>query len=264
MWWEFALIGLGAGFAAGYLGIGGGLIIVPPLMLVFSRDPATAPVASHLAVATSLATMLATSASSIWAHHRRRAVRWATVKTLAPGLALGALVGAWLADQVSTEWLARVFGAFALLAGLQLLFLGRDTGDVDELDGRLPGRTVQGAVGGLIGGVSSLVGIGGGSLTAPWLMAHGVRAQAAVATAAACGYPIALAGTAAFAWLGRTETAGVNSLGYVHLPALIGIAAFSVLAAPLGARAVHNSPPHWVRRAFGVLLLLVAGRLLAG
>jgi uncharacterized membrane protein YfcA len=118
------------------------------------------------------------------------------------------------------------------------------------------------AVGGVIGAISSLVGIGGGSLTAPWLMWHGIRAQTAVATAAACGYPIALAGTLAFMRLGADNTALDNTLGYVHLPALFGIAVCSVLTAPLGAWLTHKSPPHMVRRAFGVFLLLVAARML--
>ncbi len=259
MWWEFALIGLGAGFAAGYLGIGGGLVVVPGLILVFSRDPATAPVASHLAVATSIGTMLATSLSSVWAHHRRGAVCWDVVRRLAAGLLLGAAGGAWLADGISTRMLAMVFGGFAAIAGMQLLLFRPR-----ERPGKLPGAIGSTGVGAAIGSLSSLVGIGGGSMTAPWLMWHGVRAQTAVATAAACGYPIAVAGTAAFMLLGREETRGLSSLGYVHLPALAGIAVFSVLAAPLGAWAVHASPPQGVRRAFGVLLLLVAARIFLG
>ncbi|MEE4174687.1 MAG: sulfite exporter TauE/SafE family protein [Xanthomonadales bacterium] len=254
MVWEFALIGLVAGFAAGYLGIGGGFVVVPALLWIFGRDPATASTAAQLAVGTSLATMLATSLSSIVAHHRRGAVRWTVVRRLTPGLLAGAAVGAWIADGVSTRALALVIAVFAALAGLQLLFLrGR------ERERPLPGRTGSTAIGGLIGGISSLIGIGGGSITAPWLMAHGVRAQAAVATAAACGYPIALAGTLGFVILGwdLSET-GMGTLGHVHIAAFAGIAVTSVLAAPAGAWAVHKSPPHQVRRAFGVFLLLVA------
>ncbi len=251
---EFALIGLIAGLAAGYLGIGGGLIIVPALIHVYSRDPATAAISSHMAVATSLASMLATSLSSIWAHHRRRAIDWSLVKRLLPGLLLGAAAGAWVADQVPTSLLGRIFGAFAVLAGLQLLILkAREAGHP------LPGRLGSSAVGATIGSVSSLVGIGGGSMTAPWLMWHGIRAQAAVATAAACGYPIAVAGTAMFFGLSH----GGSGQGYIDLPAVAGIAVAGVITAPLGAWLVHKSPPQRVRRAFGILLLLVGARLLA-
>ena len=257
MGWEFALIGLAAGFAAGYLGIGGGFVVVPALLWMFGKDPATAGVAAQLAVGTSLATMLATSLSSILAHHRRGAVRWSVVGRMTPGLLAGALLGAWIADGVSTRSLSLVIAVCAALAGLQLLLFRAREGERP-----LPGPAGSTGVGGMIGAISSLIGIGGGSLTAPWLMAHGVRAQAAVATAAACGYPIAVAGTLGFVGLGWEESVpGVPPLGHVHLAAFAGIAVFSVLAAPLGAWAVHKSPPHLVRRAFGVFLVLVAIRI---
>ena len=257
MGWEFALIGLAAGFAAGYLGIGGGFVVVPALLWIFNRDPATAGAAAQLAVGTSLATMLATSLSSIIAHHRRGAVRWNVFRRLAFGLLGGALLGAWIADGVSTRSLSLVIATFAALAGLQLLvFRAR------EQERPLPGPVASTGVGGLIGAISSLIGIGGGSITAPWLMAHGVRAQAAIATAAACGYPIALAGTLGFIALGwNAAETGTKTLGHVHLAAFAAIAIFSVLAAPVGAWAVHKSPPHQVRRAFGVFLLVVAAQI---
>lgn len=254
--WEFALVGLAAGFAAGYLGIGGGFVVVPALLWLFTKNPATATHAVHLAVGTSLATMLATSLSSIIAHHRRGAVRWDVFGRLVVGLLGGALLGAWIADQVSTRTLSLVVAAVAFLAGLQLLLF-----KAEERDMPLPGRARGTLVGGLIGSVSSLVGIGGGALTAPWLMWHGVRAQQAVATAAAGGYPIAVAGAAGFVVTGWDEALGPGTLGYVHLGAALGIAVFSVIAAPVGAWAVHKSPPQRVRRAFGVFLLLVAARI---
>lgn len=257
MWLEFGLIGALAGFAAGYLGIGGGLIVVPALTWLFLRETATADFAVHLAVATSLATMLVTSLSSIIAHQRRQAVDWSVVRRFTPGLLGGAVAGAFLADHISTRGLAAVFGGFALLAGLQL-GLGRQP----EAHKPLPGRASQALTGGVIGLVSSLVGIGGGSMTGPWLMWHGVRAQIAVATAAACGYPIALAGSASFAAIGPEIDA--YTLGYVHLPALGGIALVSAVTAPLGAAAVHRTPPQRVRRVFGLLLLLIAWRMLTG
>jgi len=256
MWLEFGLIGALTGFLAGYLGIGGGLVMVPALTWLFSRDAATADHAVHLAVATSLSTMLVTSLSSIIAHHRHRAVLWRTVRRFTPGLLLGAATGAWLADRLATRQLGMVFGAYALLTGLQLMLRSGSQGHR-----ALPGWVGHGLVSGVIGLISSMVGIGGGSMTVPWLMWHGIRAQTAVATAAACGYPIALAGTVSFVLLGADTTG--SSLGFVHLPAFTGIAMLSALTAPLGARAVHGSPPHLVRRVFGGMLLLVAWRMLA-
>ena len=259
MYIEFALIGIVAGYLAGFLGIGGGFVVVPALTLLFLRDSATAPWAIHMAVATSLATMLVTSLSSIVAHHRRGAIRWLLVRSLAGGLVAGAVLGAVIADALQGDALVRVFGAFAILAGLQLI-LGRHP------DGEkpLPHQPAVSLVGMLIGAISSLIGIGGGALTGPWQMWHGIRAQNAVATSAACGYPIAVAGTLSFVWLGWQGGLPGQALGYVHLPAFAGIALTSALAAPLGAATVHRLPPLLVRRIFGVFLVLVGLRMLGG
>ncbi len=256
IWVDYALIGLLAGFAAGYLGIGGGLILVPALTWLFTRDAGLAPHAVHVAVATSLSTMLVTSLSSIIAHHRHRAIDWTITRQLAPGLVAGAVSGAIIADGLSTRVLAAVFGVYAFSAGIQLIASPDARGEKP-----LPGATGKGLVGWIIGAISSLVGIGGGSMTAPWLLWHGKRAQNAVATAAACGYPIALAGTVSFIWLGQDIAGAGPSLGYVHLPAFAGVVLFSVLAAPLGAAAVHRSPPGVVRRIFGGFMLVVAVRM---
>jgi uncharacterized membrane protein YfcA len=256
MWLDYALIGLVAGFAAGYLGIGGGLILVPALTWLFSHDASVAGYAVHMAVATSLSTMLVTSLSSMLAHHRHRAIDWPLTRRLTPGLLAGAVLGAVIADWLSMRALAAVFGGYALLAGLQLIAGAETRGDRP-----VPGTAGKSLVGLLIGTVSSLVGIGGGSMTVPWLLWHGTRAQNAVATAAACGYPIAIAGTLSFVFLGQDLGRPGFDLGYVHLPAFAGVVALSVLAAPLGAAVVHRSPPGVVRRIFGVFLLAVAFRM---
>lgn len=257
MWLEFMAIGLVAGYLAGFLGIGGGFVVVPALTYIFLQDTELSGMAIHYAVATSLSTMLVTSLSSIWAHQKRGAVQWGVVRTLAPGLVLGAILGAAIADQLPGKVLTQVFGAFALLAGLQLVVAKQPEAHRD-----LPGKFATGLIGTLFGAISSLVGIGGGSLTAPWLMWHRIRAQLAVATAAACGYPIALAGTISYVLLGRLGETQASASGYVHLPAFIGIAVTSALAAPLGVAMVHRLPPQVVRRAFGVFLLLVGMRML--
>lgn len=258
MWLEFMAIGLVAGYLAGFLGIGGGFVVVPALTYLFLSEAGLSAMAIHYAIATSLATMLVTSLSSIWAHQKRGAVQWATVRALAPGLVIGAVLGAAIADQLPGEVLTRVFGGFALLAGLQLVLSKQPEAHRD-----LPGPLKTGLIAALFGAISSLVGIGGGSLTAPWLMWHRVRAQLAVATAAACGYPIAVAGTLSYVILGRMGDAGTAFSGYVHLPAFIGIALTSALAAPLGVATVHKLPPLLVRRIFGGFLLLVGIRMLA-
>lgn len=256
---EFALIGAAAGYLAGFLGIGGGFVVVPALTLLFLRDPATSGWAVHMAVATSLATMLVTSLSSILAHQRRGAIRWSLVRSLSGGLLIGAGLGAVIADRLQGDELGRVFGVFAMLAGLQLV-LGRKP--VNERP--LPGQPALSGVGLVIGAISSLIGIGGGALTGPWQLWHGIRAQNAVATSAACGYPIAIAGTLSFVLLGNDSGLPAGALGYVHLTAFAGIAVTSALAAPLGAATVHRLHPTLVRRLFGGFLILVGLRMLAG
>jgi hypothetical protein len=257
MWIEFALIGLLAGYLAGFLGIGGGFVVVPALAFLFLRDPETAPWAIHMAVATSLSVMLVTSLSSLLAHHRKRAIYWPLVRSMAVGLMAGAILGAAIADYLQGEILIRVFGLFAILAGLQLM-LGRHS------DGEkpLPGQLSTSAAGGVIGFISALIGIGGGAMTVPWLLWHGVQAQKAVATSAACGYPIAIAGSLSFVLLGRGGGLPDEALGYVYLPAFAGIALAGALAAPLGAATVHRLPPRAVRRVFGLFLAFVGAQML--
>lgn len=259
MWIEFALIGALAGYLAGFLGIGGGFVVVPALTFLFLQDTSTAPWAIHMAIATSLGTMLVTSLSSIIAHQRKGAIRWPLVKSLAVGLMIGAVLGAVIVDYLPGEQLMRVFGVFAILAGLQLV-LGRQP----EGEKPLPGQPAVSLVGLVIGALSSIAGIGGGALTGPWQMWHGIRAQNAVATSAACGYPIAVAGSFSLVWLGMGGDLPEGALGYVHLPALAGIAVTSAIAAPLGAATVHRLPPKLVRRIFGGFLILVGLRMLAG
>lgn len=257
IWLEYGLTGLLAGFLAGYLGIGGGLVLVPILSWLFSKDPAIADMAVQMAVATSLATMLFTSMSSILAHHKRGAVMWSLVKQMAPGLLLGALLGSIIADQIGNTALGNVFGVFALLVGLQMLSSGSK-----HVGGKpLPGKFGVAGTGLGIGTISSMLGIGGGSLTVPWLLWHGQKVQKSIATAAACGYPIAIAGTLGFVLLGDGQGSS-QTLGYVHLPALAGVAVFSVAGAPLGVAAVHRSSPTLAKRFFAVFLLIVAAKML--
>ncbi|MCP4044412.1 MAG: sulfite exporter TauE/SafE family protein [Gammaproteobacteria bacterium] len=256
IWVEYALTGLLAGFLAGYLGIGGGLVLVPALSFLFSQNPAIADIAVQMAVATSLATMLFTSMSSLLSHHKRGAILWSLVRQMIPGLLVGALLGSFIADRIGNVALGNVFGVFAFIVGLQMLF-----GSRHQRDSTLPGRFPVNGTSFGIGAISSLLGIGGGSLTVPWLLWHGQRVQNAIATAAACGYPIAIAGTAGFVFLGENN-ASAPTLGYVNLQALAGVALFSVFGAPLGVAAVHRSSPVLAKRFFAVFLLVVAAKML--
>jgi uncharacterized membrane protein YfcA len=251
----FGVIGALAGFAAGLLGIGGGLIIVPAL--IFFLEPAQG---AHVAVATSLSTIVPTSISSVYAHHRHDAVNWPLAALLSPGLVLGAAVGSQLASQLSGLALTAVFGGFCLLAGARMFRPAQEA-----LSNNLPGRFVLTAAGLGIGAVSAVVGIGGGTLTVPFLSGRGIPIHKAVATSAACGLPIAMAGMLGFMLAGQgMSELPAGSLGFVWLPAVLGISVASVLFAPLGARAAHRSSQVALKRIFGSFLLLLGCYFIIG
>ncbi|MBB4844843.1 putative membrane protein YfcA [Paucibacter oligotrophus] len=265
---SYLALGALAGVLAGLLGVGGGIVIVPLLLLIFGGLPwgeaqaaSLAPIA-HMALGTSLASIVFTSVASVRAHHRRGAVDWPLVRRMSPGLVLGTLAGSWLAGQLSTPWLKSLFVAFAFYVGIQMLLNYRPA------PGReLPGPLGLHAAGGGIGVFSALVGIGGGSLAVPLMSWCNVPLHRAIASSAAMGFPIALAGALGFIVNGLLAQAGGQvlpplSLGYVYLPALAAIALGSVLTAPLGARLAHALPVARLKRLFALLLLLLGTRIL--
>ncbi|MBU1655856.1 MAG: sulfite exporter TauE/SafE family protein [Gammaproteobacteria bacterium] len=292
-------IGAIAGILAGLLGVGGGLVFVPALFYCFGLLGFEQGLVLHLALGTSLAAIIFISLSSIQAHHRRGAVLWPLVRRLAPGIMIGTLLGALAAEQLSTSWLQGFFGTFALTVGLQMLLATqadcpepsrracpepsrracpepsrracpepsrRACPEPSRRAGRfdLPGRPGQTLAGALIGLVSALVGIGGGSLTVPFLTACRVSIREAVATSSACGLPIAVAGTAGYLWTGwGNPLLPPQSIGYIHWPALILLATAGVLFAPLGAHLAHSLPTGMLRRLFGFLLLVLGLRMIA-
>lgn len=255
----YLAIGAVAGVFAGLLGIGGGLVIVPSLYFLLSRDGVATDVAMQVAVGTSLATIVPTSVSSVLAHQRRHAVLWPLVAQLAPGMMAGAALGGVVADWLPSHVLAQVFAVFALLVGIQMMVVRDLSGHI-----QLPRIGAMAATGGVIGTISALVGIGGGSMTVPFLTWHRVPIHEAVGTSAGCGLPIAAAGAAAFMVLGQGHaTLPAHSVGYVHLPAVAGIAVASVIAAVAGAALAHRLPKTALRRVFAVFLMLLGIYMLA-
>jgi len=254
----YAALGAVAGILAGMLGIGGGLIIVPVLLFIFHLQSVPHEVAMHLAVASSLASIVFTSASSTLSHHCRGAVLWVLVAPMAPGVLVGAAAGAWVADQLAGNTLRLMFGVFECLVAAHLAW-GRNP----AARGRQPGRFGLGCAGAAIGALSSLFGIGGGTMTVPFLLWCGVNIRNAVATSSACGIPLAISGAAALMAAGW-DRPGLppGAAGYVYWPAALVIAAISVFAAPLGARIAHALPTAILQRAFAGVLFLVGLRLL--
>jgi uncharacterized membrane protein YfcA len=246
----YLLLGAFAGTIAGLLGVGGGLIIVPVLVYVFTRQHIDPSIMVHLAVGTSLATIVFTSISSVRAHHRRGAVRWDVFWKLTPGIVMGALLGSLVADWMPAHILRRFFAIFEWLVAMQMLFGFRPKPGRD-----LPATPGMLGVGGVIGGISSIVGIGGGTMTVPYLVWCNLRMQAAVATSSACSLPIAVAGAAGFVLTGWMSPGLPSlSLGFVYLPAFVGIILTSVLFAPVGAWLAHRLPANTLRIFFAIFL----------
>ena len=254
----YVLTGMLAGLLAGLLGIGGGLVIVPALASLLSRHGFGVANLMHFAVGTSLATIVATSASSLLAHHRRGSVYWPVVRGLLPGILLGGLGGAWLARQISSPGLGLFFGVFEILVALQLLL-----GAGPAPQRRLPRAGLQGLAGMVIGAVSALLGIGGGTLTVPWLVWHRVDIRMAVGTAATIGLPIALAGALGFALGGMQAGERPDySTGYIYWPAAAGIVLGSVPLAPAGAWLAHYLPRPTLQRGFALVLALIGLKMI--
>jgi len=262
MTWTLVLalcaMGIFGGFAAGLLGIGGGMILVPFLTMVFTALHFPTEVVVHMAIATGLATILFTSLSSVRAHHLQGAVRWPVVRAMAPGIVLGSWLGPWIGKQMNTAALALCFGLFVTVAATQMLIGSKPAGHR-----ALPGKAGMVAAGGAVGVLAGLVGAGGGFLSIPFMAWCNVKIHNAVATSAALGFPIALAGTLSNMYFGWNDPAlPPYSLGFIHVPALVLISVASVSMAPLGARTAHRWPVARLRRVFALVLYALAAYML--
>jgi uncharacterized membrane protein YfcA len=245
-----------AGTAAGLLGIGGGVIIVPVLSLIFNSEGVDPEILIKVAIGTSLATIVITAISSIWMHHRKHAVQWHLVKIMTPGVIFGSIIGAALADIIPGYWLSVAFIVFLCGVSLQMA-IGTVQGQHD-----LPGPWVLRSISAGVGTISALMGIGGGALHVPYLSWCGVPVKKSIATAASIGFPLALTSSAGFIIAGLNEhNLPPHSIGYVNLPAFGGIVAASILFAPLGAKLAHILPDKVLKRFFAVFLFSLAMRM---
>ncbi len=255
-----ALLVLGAavGFAAGLLGIGGGMVLVPFMAIILSTQGFTEEYIVHVAIATSLATIMFTSLSSVRAHHQRGAVLWPVVKLLAPGILLGSWIGPWIGAHMNSSALAGFFAAFVAMSATQMLIDKKPAASRE-----LPPAPGMFAAGGAIGVLSGLVGAGGGFVSVPFMTWCNVKIHNAVATSAALGFPIAVAGTLSNVYHGwNTPGLPAGSFGFIYLPALLVIAMASITTAPLGARTAHSLPVKTLKKVFAVLLYALAAYML--
>jgi len=256
---ELLALGLATGFLAGLLGIGGGMLMVPFLTIIIGQHGVPADMAVKMAIATSMATILFTSLSSVRAHHRRGAVRWPIVRGMAPGiLAGGLLAGAGAFSLLKGQTLALVFGLFVSFSATQMLRNRKP-----KPSRQMPGFTGQAAAGAGVGFLSGLVGAGGGFVSVPFMTWCNVPIHNAVATSAALGFPIALANTLGYVVGGWSLPQALpGAFGYLYLPALVVIAIASVTMAPQGAKAAHAMDVAQLKKAFAFLLYSLAAYML--
>jgi uncharacterized membrane protein YfcA len=234
------------------------MIIVPVLVLLFSAQGFPEKLILIMSIATSLATIIFTSISSIWAHHRLGSVVWRKVFRLVPGIMIGAAMGAVVADRIAADWLRFIFIGYLWYVGVHMAVQAKPK------PGRLQSpKVLDFGVSVLIGLTSSLVGIGGGTLTVPYLVHFQTPMRNAVAVASACGLPIAVAGTLSYAILGNHALQLPEwSLGYVYLPAFGGILLSSIFTAPMGARLANRLPAQKLKRYFSLLIFVMAIKLM--
>lgn len=259
MWfWAYLALGLFAGFCAGMFGVGGGAVMVPILTSLFAAQAFPHEHVLHLALGTSMATIVFTSMSSMRAHHLRGSVLWPVVSKITPGIVAGTLLGSQLASRLPTRPLGIFFTLFICCVAVQMFANAKA-----KPHRELPGPAVMTGVGIVIGGISALVAIGGGSLSVPFMTWCNVKVQNAIGTSSAIGMPIALSGAAGYA-LSGWDAVGLpaGSVGYIYLPAVAGTALASVLSAPLGAKVTHSLQPATAQKAFASLMLLLVAKML--
>jgi len=257
-WIIYPLLGVIVGIIAGLLGVGGGVVVVPILIFVFSALGFSGQHMMQIALATSLGSIVFTSIASSMTHHRHGAVRWNIVKGITPGILIGTFSGTWLAAQLSTRALKIFFAIFLYYVAATML-----SNFKPKPSRQLPGLLGINGVGGVIGVISSLVGIGGGALSIPFMMWCNIPVHHAIGTSAAIGFPIAVAGTLGYIINGWSiADLPTPHLGYLYIPALFGIAFFSFFTAPLGAKLAHRTPVVILKRIYAVFLIIVATRML--
>ena len=253
----YILLGSVAGLTAGVFGLGGGIIIVPALIFTFSFLGFPNEVLTHMAVGTSLSTIMFTSLSAIYVHHKKSVINWVLALKLSVGMILGGLIGAYFADIFSGELLQKLFARYSITVAYQMWFSWRPSGSLT-----LPTKTGLALLGTIIGMVSGLFGIAGGSLVVPILTLYRMKIKEAIATSSVTGFPIALSGTIGYLLTGLGNVSLPEySVGYIYLPATLGIILSSTIFAKIGAKLVHRLDSNRLKKSFSIVLLLVAIKL---
>lgn len=260
IWLTYIGLGAVAGLLAGLLGVGGGIVIVPMLKFTFVAQHLPPQHIQHLALGTSLATIVVTSISSFMAHHSKGGVNWFAVRRITPGIFFGTFIGSMVAARLSGSSLTGFFAGFTFLVAWQMLLDAKP-----HSSRQLPGAAGFFGTGTVIGAISSLVGIGGGTMSVPFLIWCNEPARVAIGTSAAIGFPIAISGAAGYLFNGLgTPGLPQYSAGFIYLPALVGIAVTSYLTAPLGVKLAHKLPVPKLKKGFALLLIATGLKMIYG
>lgn len=252
------LLGSVVGFMAGLLGIGGGGIMVPVLTAIFLARQVPVEHVVHMALGTSMASIITTSAASMRAHHKHHAVLWPVVMKITPGVILGTFIATYFVTLIQPQYLALFFSVFMAYVAVQMLINFQPRAQRE-----LPGRVALFLTGKGIGAISAVVAIGGGTLTVPYLVWNNVGLKQAIGTSAAIGFPIALAGTIGYLWHARAADSDLSYLfGYVYLPAVLLISVVSYFTAPLGALLAHRLPVSLLKKVFAFFLVYLSLKML--
>jgi len=252
----YMLVGLLAGFVGGLFGVGGGVVIVPLLLLSFNAQGVDPSVSTHMAIGTSLAVIVFISSSSLWAHHKMGGVDWSAFKKLVGGIAVGSVLGGVVATGLAGTTLQIAFGCLLIVLGLQAGF------GLRPVSGQaLPGKFAMNCAGGVIGFLSAMFGIGGGSVTTPYLLWCGLPMRRAIGSSAACGLPVGFFSAITYS-VGSASSVPEWTLGYVYLPALIGITLMTSLSVRWGAALAHYWPEATMKKLFTILSVLLGIRFI--
>lgn len=254
----YLLCGICIGFIAGLFGIGGGIIGIPALLILFHIQGISQDVAMHMAIATSLATVVITSLASAFAHYRTGMIIVPIFKRIILGAVLGCALGILLATHLKSIYLQRIFGIFLLLIAARMFFQA----EIKPRDS-LPNRKILFTAATFFGAISGLLGLGGGMIMVPYFNWCGIPIRESVATAAACILPVAIVGALGY-MLADTHVEAISSFnsGYIYWPAFLGISSTSIFAAPLGARFTHTISTTLLKKAFCLLLVIVGFSML--
>lgn len=254
----FLSLGAFVGYMAGLFGLGGGGFLVPAFVAIFSLHGISEEKIMHMALATSMMSIVITSFASFQAHNKRGSVNWSIFKKMLPGVVLGTFAATFVAVNIKSYYLALFFTIVMIILSIRMIF------DMQPKKGTaVPNRSKLFSAGSIIGAISAIMSVGGGAFTVPYLTSHNIDIKKAIGTSAAIGFPLSLVGTLGYVLNGWGDSSLSNlQLGYVYLPAVILVSLTSTITAPLGVKTAHMLPTAILKKFFAFLLIGLSIKML--